>query len=46
MWLLNSVQYALNPVQYADNIARLLKCKMNGGLFKVYDNYTFKERKK
>ena len=31
---LNSVQYALDSVQYAENIARLLQCKVNGSLFR------------
>ena len=32
--LVNSVQYALDSVQYAENIARLLQCKVNGKRFR------------
>ena len=28
------MQYALDSVQYAENIARLLQCKVNGNLFR------------
>ena len=31
------MQYALDCVQYAENIARLLQCKVNGDLFRYND---------
>ena len=34
---LNSVQYALESVQYAETNARLPQCKVNGHLFKVIE---------
>ena len=32
------MQYALDSVQYAENIARLLQCKVNGNLFRYIIN--------
>ena len=34
----NSVQYATDSVQYAENIARLLQYKVNGNLFSYIIN--------